>query len=288
MRSLPPLNALVAFEAVARTGSVNSAAAELFVTSGAVSRQLKALDEFFETNLFEKHGRGLALTPSGAAYFQRISAHVEGIRQATRSMQGDEFRPVIRLHSYTTFATRWLIPRLSRFQVTHPQIDVRLTTSSDGNDGVDCDAAVRLGDGHWPGHEATPLVANVLVAVCSPRLVQKSRPIDEVWLNGQTLLEVAARPGDWNTWCLAAGFDPGAMARKRAFESSTLAYEAAQQGLGVVVAQEILVADDLATGRLIAPFDVRVDQGTETYYLVIPTGRRHRAGLRELRDALAS
>jgi LysR family glycine cleavage system transcriptional activator len=78
------------------------------------------------------------------------------------------------------------------------------------------------------------------------------------------------------------------MARKRTFESSTLAYEAAQQGLGVVVAQEILVADELATERLIAPFDVRVDQGTETYYLVVPTGRRHRAGLRELRDALST
>lgn len=286
MRSLPPLNALIAFEAVARTGSVASAAEELFVTSGAISRQLKALDEFFETNLFEKHGRGLALTPAGAAYFQRVSAHVEGIRQATRSMQGDELRPVVRLHSYTTFATRWLIPRLSRFQVTHPRIDVRLTTSSEWIDGIDCDATIRLGDGHWPGYEAMPLVANVLVAVCSPKLIQKSRPIDEVWLHGQTLLEVTARPDDWTRWCLAAGFDPGAMERKRTFESSTLAYEAAQQGLGIVVAQEILVSGDLVTERLVAPFDVRVDQGTETYYLVTANARRHRSGLRELREAL--
>lgn len=288
MRSLPPLNALIAFEAVARTGSVAAAAEELFVTSGAISRQLKVLDEFFETNLFEKQGRGLALTSSGATYFQRISSHLEGIRQATRGMQDMELRTVVRLHSHTTFATRWLIPRLSRFQIMYPHINVRLTTSSDWSEGIDCDAAIRLGDGHWPGHEATPLVANVLVAVCSPQLIQKSRPVDDVWLADQTLLEVTSRPGDWERWCRAAGFDPGTMARKRAFESSTLAYEAAQHGLGVVVAQEILVADELAAGRLIAPFDVRIDQGAETYYLVIGAARRHRAALKELRDALSS
>ena len=151
MRSLPPLNALIAFEAVARTGSVAAAAGELFVTSGAISRQLKVLDEFFETNLFEKQGRGLALTPLGAASFQRINEHVDGIRQATRGMQDSGLRSVIRLHSHTTFATRWLIPRLSRFQVTHPQISVRLTTSSEWGEEIDCDAVIRLGHGRWPG-----------------------------------------------------------------------------------------------------------------------------------------
>jgi len=287
MRPLPPLTALVAFEAVARTGAVGAAADELFVTPGAISRQLKVLDEFFETNLFERQGRGLALSASGAAYFQRVAGHIEGLRNATAAMLRDGTRTILRLHSYTTFATRWLIPRLSEFQVTHPQIEIRLTTSSEWTPGNDVDASIRLGDGHWPGHEATPLVSNVLVAVCSPSLVQRSRPVDANWLAEQTLLRVTARPDDWDTWCAAAGVDPSHMARRRDFESSAIAYEAAQAGLGVVVAQEILVDAELASGKLIAPFDVRVDKGDETYYLVVEQSRRQRPALVQLRQALS-
>ncbi|MBE1162499.1 LysR substrate-binding domain-containing protein [Dyella acidiphila] len=287
MRPLPPLNALVAFEAVARTGSVGAAAEELFVTPGAISRQLKLLDEFFETNLFERRGRGLALSPSGAAYFERIHAHIEGIRKATAKLQHHENRTVVRVHSHTTFATRWLIPRLSQFQVSHPGIDVHLTTSSEWTPGADCDAAVRLGNGRWAGYEATPLVPNVLVVVCAPSLVQPSRPVDAVWLAQQTLLVVSARPDDWSIWCAQAGFDATAMVRQRIFESSAVAYEAAQDGLGIVAAQEVLIGQELASRRLIAPFDVRVDRGNETYYLVIESSRRQRRSLIALRNALS-
>lgn len=287
MRPLPPLNALVAFETVARTGAVGAAAEELFVTPGAISRQLKVLDEFFETNLFERQGRGLALSPTGAAYFHGISGHLEGIRMATAAITRDGARAIVRVHSHTTFATRWLIPRLSDFQVTHPQVEVRLTTSSEWSAENECDASIRLGNGHWPGYEATPLVSNVLVVVCAPSLVQRSRPLDKVWLAEQTLLRVSARPNDWETWCAAAKVDPAHMARQRVFESSAVAYEAAQGGLGVMVAQEILVGGELASGKLIAPFDVRVDQGDETYYLVIDNARRQRPALAQLRHALS-
>ncbi|SEM39718.1 LysR family transcriptional regulator, glycine cleavage system transcriptional activator [Luteibacter sp. UNCMF331Sha3.1] len=288
MRPLPPLNALVAFEAVARTGSVGAAADELFVTPGAVSRQLKVLDDYFATNLFERQGRGLALSPTGADYFHRVTGHIEGLRSATAAMRSEDARTIVRLHSYTTFATRWLIPRLGEFQVAHPQIEIRLTTSSEGDTGHHCDAEIRLGGGHWPGFEATPLVRNVLVAVCSPALVQRSRPLDGAWLAEQTLLRVDARPDDWNTWCAAAGIDPTCMSRQRVFENSALAYEAAQAGLGVVVAQEFLVGNELASGKLIAPIDARVDRGNETYYLVIDDQRRERAALVALRDALGA
>ncbi|UYX07527.1 LysR substrate-binding domain-containing protein [Pectobacterium cacticida] len=288
MRSLPPLNALVAFEAVARTGSVALAAEELFVTPGAVSRQIKVLDEFFETSLFEHQGRGLALSVAGAMYFKQITSHLEGIRKATAKLLNDGVRSIVRVHSYTTFATRWLIPRLSTFQVTHPQIEVRLTTSSDWGTGADCDASVRLGNGHWPGYESTKLVSNVLVLVCAPSLVQRSRPVDPVWLSEQTLLQVSSRSSDWDAWCRAVGVDPSTMSRQRVFESSAVAYEAAQDGLGVIVAQEVLIEAELASGRLIAPFDLRVDRDDETYYLVIDNARRRRRALIELREALCA
>lgn len=288
MRSLPPLSALVAFDAVARTGSVAMAAEELFVTPGAVSRQLKALDEFFDTDLFERQGRGLTLSAAGAMYFERITPHLAGIRKATASLLDEGVRSIVRVHSYTTFATRWLIPRLSAFQVTHPQIEVRLTTSSDWTVETGCDASIRLGNGQWPGYEATKLVSNVLLLVCAPSLVQRSRPVDQVWLAEQTLLQVSARANDWDTWCRAAGVDPSAMSRQRVFESSAVAYEAALGGLGVIVAQEILVEAELASGRLIAPFDLRVDRDDDTYYFVIENARRRRRALTELRDALCA
>jgi len=288
MARLPPLNALVAFEAVARTGSVRAASEALFVTPGAVSRQLKVLDDFLDMRLLERSGRGLALSTAGATYYQQISTHLDGIRKATEALQGLDHRAVVRLHSHTTFATRWLIPRLSRFQVLHPEVDIRLTTSSEWTPGADCDASVRLGHGDWPDYDATPLVRNVLVAVCAPSLIRPSKPRDALWLAEQTLLRVSARPDDWEHWCVAAGIDPACMTRQRVFESSAVAYEAAQDGLGIIVAQEVLVEAELQRGSLVAPFDVRVDRGEETYYLVIPSAKRHRKGLAALREALIS
>src|SRR4051794_8194892 len=166
MRDLPPLNALAAFEIVARTGSVRCAADELAVTPGAVSRQLRLLEDHFGASLFARHGRGLVLTPVGAAYFERVGTHFDGLRRASALLHGSSGRSVLRIRSYTTFATRWLIPRLSQFQLAHPDIDVRLTTASEWAELGEFDAAIRLGDGKWTDFDATPLVPNMLRPVC--------------------------------------------------------------------------------------------------------------------------
>ena len=187
MRELPPLNALLAFEVVARTGSVRTAADELFVTPGAVSRQIRLLEDHFGVPLFARQGRGLELTSVGAAYYERVTTHFDGLRRASALLHSSSGRSVLRLRSYTTFATRWLIPRLSQFQLAHPEIDVRLTAASEWSDLDDFDAAIRLGDGQWPELDAIPLVPNVLTTICSPTLLDSDGSMDVARLAEQMI-----------------------------------------------------------------------------------------------------
>ncbi|RKQ38588.1 LysR substrate-binding domain-containing protein [Enterobacter sp. R1(2018)] len=266
MRELPPLNALLAFETVARSGSVRAAAEKLSVTPGAVSRQIRLLEEHFGTALFRRQGRGLILTLTGNAYFQQISAHFDGLRAAGQILDRRAGRAVIHLHSFTTFATRWLIPRLAKFQLANADIDVRLTTASDWDDEMNYDAAIRLGRGDWPRSRAVALVKNILVPVCRP--TEARRILDLSDLAKHTLLMVRGRPDDWSLWCNAFGVDMKALVRRREMESSALAYQAALEGQGIALAQRVLVEDELNSGTLVAMEHHQWDCGDLTYYLV--------------------
>ncbi|MBP2171306.1 LysR family glycine cleavage system transcriptional activator [Erwinia toletana] len=267
MRELPPLNALLAFEVVARTGSVRAAAESMSVTPGAVSRQLRLLEEHFGTTLFQRQGRGLMLTHAGNAYYQQISGHFDGLRRAGQVLQRSAGRAVLRLHSFTTFATRWLIPRLSTFQLAHPAIEVRLTTASDWDDATDFDAAIRLGHGDWPQQHATALVENLLLPVCRPTLTRKAI-FNTANLAQHTLLSVRGRPDDWQLWCEAFGVNIHALHNWRELESSALAYQAALEGQGIALAQRVLVEKELDEGTLMAMEQCQLDCGNLTYYLV--------------------
>lgn len=285
MRDLPPLNALLTFEVVARTGSVRAAAGEMLVTPGAVSRQVRLLEDHFGTALFGRQGRGLTLTPVGRAYYERVSTHFDGLRRATALLHSSSGRSVLRVRSYTTFATRWLIPRLSHFQLGHPQIEVRLSTESGWSEADDFDAAIRLGDGDWPGCDATPLVANILTPVCSPARMPLARQ-GLSFLDRETILLVRARPDDWALWCEAAGIDMSRLKRRREFESSALAYKAAAEGRGVALAQLALVDEEVRCGALVTPTTVTLDRGRHTYYLVFDPRSQKRTLLKQLKREL--
>lgn len=282
------MNALLAFEIVARTGSVRSAADELFVTPGAVSRQIRQLEDHFGVPLFARQGRGLALTSVGAAYYERVRAHFDGLRRASALLHSSSGRSVLRLRSYTTFATRWLIPRLSQFQLAHPQFDVRLTTVSEWSELGEFDAAIRLGDGAWPDLDKIPLVPNVLIPVCSPALPGAADAADLEWLAQQVLFFVRARPEDWALWSEAAGFDLGRAKRRRELESSALAYQAAVEARGVALAQRVLVSGELEMGTLIAPIATSLDRGAFTYYLVSPPQTQKPEALSQLKRWLTA
>jgi DNA-binding transcriptional LysR family regulator len=185
-----------AFEAAGRLASIRQAASELHVTPAAVSRQVRLLEEYLGVRLFTSGHRAVTLTPAGRQYLADIRTHLAGIRRATGKLLESRRGKVLNIRAYTTFAMRWLIPRLSSFHSCHPDVEVRLTTSLEGVDfeREEVDAAIRLGCGPWAGLQADRLVPNTLLPVCSPTLVAGAAlPLDASMLSSQTLLHSLAR-----------------------------------------------------------------------------------------------
>jgi LysR family glycine cleavage system transcriptional activator len=290
MARLPPLTSLRAFEAAGRLLSIRKAAAELFVTPAAVSRQVRSLEEHLGVDLFERDGRAIRLTGAGEDFLREITRSFALLRSATSNLMEIRGTRLLRIRAYTTFAMRWLIPRLSSFHDLHPEIDVKLTTSLEWMDfdRDDIDAAIRLGPGNWPGLQSDPLVPNELLPVGSrAACAALGDPPDPARLNPRTLLHTLARPDDWANWLRAAEVDIINPYAGRHYESSALAYQAAIEGHGFAMAQKVLVEDDLAAGRLVAPFSMVLDMAGYTYYFVFPLGRRRSPQLEAFRAWLS-
>jgi LysR family transcriptional regulator, glycine cleavage system transcriptional activator len=242
MHGLPPLNPLRAFEAAGRLKSIRRAAQELSVTPGAVSRQVQGLEARLGVRLFRREPREIVLTAEGERYLEAVSHHLDGIREATEKLTGKRGIEILHVRAHTTIAMKWLIPRLTTFHSEHPTTEVRLTTS---NETVDferesVDGAIRLGDGVWSGLEVDRLLPNELVPLCSPAFRRKHQLRSVQDLAGQRLLHSLIRPDDWKLWLDAAGakdIDPYAGGQ---FASSTLAYQAALEGQGIMVANSVL------------------------------------------------
>lgn len=292
MNGLPPLNAVRAFEAAARHLSVTAAAEELCVTPGAVSRQLRTLEEFLKMPLFERKSRGIKLTPRGWQYYKAISESLDLILVATRKLTRAAKKEPLRIRAYTTFALRWLIPRLSGFHAAHPSVEVLLSASLAPVDfsRENLDGAIRLGHGDWPGHRVDRLVPNILAPVCSPSLMRSGtslkRPAD---LAHHVLLHSRAneRSSDWQDWLRENGVDDKVDGLSGlSYESSALAYQAAIAGQGLAIAQLVLVEEDLAARRLILPFKKNLNRHDYTYYLLTPANRRMSPPMHQFRQWL--
>jgi LysR family glycine cleavage system transcriptional activator len=287
MERLPSLNAIKAFEAAARHLSITLAAQELNVTAGAVSRQIAGLEEHLGAVLFKRSHRQITLTRQGGDYFRTCARALDLLRGATARLRKRNARRQLKVLAYTTFAMRWLIPRISGFHAAHPGIEVLLKASLEDVDfrKDDIDGAIRLGDGKWRGAQAYRLVSNILMPVMGPQLAAGKpglkKPAD---LRRYTLLHSMARPDDWGYWLESAGaadvVDPRA---GMSYESSAMALAAAAEGQGVAMAQQFLVAQDIADGRLVAPFRQTVDMGDFTYYLLTPAHRDENADMRTFR-----
>lgn len=284
---LPPLNAVRAFESAARHLSITLASIELNVTPGAVSRQVQLLEDFVGVPLLLRGHREISLTPAGAQYFRTVNKSIEQIREATQLIKGGDTRKPLKVRCYTTFAMRWLIPRLSSFHATHPKVRVVLTTSLEMVDfkREDLDCAVRLGDGKWSEVNSYRLVSNILAPVCSPVLGKSGprlkKPLD---LRHFNLLHSIARADDWKYWLEYCGIadkvDPYS---GLTYQSSAMVYSAALEGHGVAMAQLFLVEDDLNSGKLVRPFTEIVDMGDYTYYLLTPSGRKESTPMKQFR-----
>lgn len=258
-RDLPPLNALRAFEATARLSSVSAAAKELHVTHGAVSRQIRALEDALGQPLFARQGRGLVLTATGEQLHGSASDAFGQLRESwSRLGRTATDRPLV-LGCPGSLLARWMIPRLERLRRDLPELRLHLSAQESRFEPSlpGLDAALMLAEPPWPGewrvHELAPERIGPVLSPRGPAAVRlHGQP--PAALAGEPLLHTASRPQAWPQWARAAGIAPEALRYGQGFEHLYYLLEAAMAGLGVAIAPQQLVADDLAAGRLLAPW----------------------------------
>jgi len=276
-RRLPPLKALRAFESAARHLSFTSAAKELFVTQAAISHQVKALESYLGLDLFRRLNRGLMLTDEGQAYLPPIRRAFDFINEATAKLTDHEESGTLSVTVLPSFGARWLVARLGRFRMAHPDIDVRVSATADLVDlsRENFDVGIRYGSGQYPGLRTSRLLTEAIVPVCSPLLINGLKPLREPKdLVHHTLLHQESH-GDWRTWLLASGVQGVDPARGPVYTEPSMLVQAAAAGQGVALARGILAADALSAGRLVQPFELRLP--TEyAYYIVSPESKADR------------
>lgn len=256
-QALPPLNALRAFEAAARLESVSQAAEHLHVTHGAVSRQIRALEEHLGLALFVKDGRGLKLTDAGLRLRDVSGEAFERLRTVCAELQQVQAEAPFVLACPGSLLARWFIPRLDRLQRELPELRLQLSASEGELDprraGVD--ATLWFAEPPWPADmQVYELAGERIGPVMSPRYgrfleLHRAPPAA---LLGEPLLHTSSRPQAWPSWAASQGLDPAALRLGQGFEHLYYLLEAAAAGLGVAIAPQQLVADDLAGGRLVA------------------------------------
>ena len=263
MRRLLFLNGIKAFEAAARSGSFAAAGAELNVSPAAISRMVHLLEERLGVPLFERKANKLVLTQAGHTYQGGLTPIFDALASLTAQVTAPANLRVLTIGVGPTFAMRWLIPRLADFRKQEPNIEVRITTGGVAAPFADdWSCGVTLGDGHWPGLVAEPLFAADLLPVCSPKLAAPlKRPGD---LKASSLLRVAHAAEDWPHWLKAAGVTR-ISARGTEFQYYGQALQAAADGLGIAMGIRPYIDDDLAAGRLVAPFATSVPKGMRWY-----------------------
>ncbi|MDD9947431.1 MAG: transcriptional regulator GcvA [Myxococcales bacterium] len=289
-RELPSLNALRAFEAAARLGSFTRGARELNVTQAAVSHQVRALEQALGINLFVRRPRALELTPAGQRYRLSVTDAFDRIHAATRELLARPERTLLTVSVLPSFAARWLVPRLGRFNQAHPDVDLRIAPTQEladfSGDGIDI--AIRYGRGRYPGLLATRLLDDELFPVCSPGLLDSQpRLRDADDLAAHTLLH-DENHDDWKRWLLAADAGHVDAERGPVFSDASMLIQAAVDGQGVGMARRVLVSHELTAGRLIRPFDGRGLASDFAYYVVYPRAAARRAPIRAFRAWLRS
>lgn len=286
---LPPLSALRVFEAAARLLSFRQAAEELHVTPAAISQQIRSLESFLGVALFHRESRGLALSARGKALYPGIREGFERFALAIEhTLAADQHALTVTVPP--SFATRWLVPRLAGFARDYPEIALRLSSAPSnidrepgqpaeapgaaaGDDGATI--AIRFGRGAYPGCRDRKLLAPEYLLVCSPQLQVAGAPAEDpidlrrrVLLHDDSVPPQKDRP-DWTSWLRRAGIGDVDASRGPRFSNSIMTLEAALDGQGVALLAEPLVAAELISGRLIAPFPVRLPSAY-AYYLSVP------------------
>jgi LysR family transcriptional regulator, glycine cleavage system transcriptional activator len=268
---LPPLNAIKAFEAAARLGSFTRAAEELNVTHGAISRQIRLLEEWLGIRLFLRTSRNVVPTQTGKDLLADAGPALDRVAIACqRLLNRVQATAVLRLSALPTFAMRWLIPRLPEFQRDHPGLELQIVTASTPAEqfGMDADAVIsgpsRQSD--WVGKR---FLGEARLPVLSPNLLERCPLRVPADLAHHTLLHAATLRAAWPRWLAAANAPKLKPAREQMFEHFYFAIQAALEGLGVIMGPVALISEELRSGRLLAPIREPVLK-TRGYFFYAP------------------
>lgn len=272
-RRLPPLNAVRAFEAAARHGNFTRAADELSVTQGAVSHQVRSLEDWFGFPLFERHKREVRLTQKGEIYLGFVRGMLNELHTVTQMVRGKTTEESLCISAPESFAVNWLVKRLGLFASEHPELEVRLTSQNQiddqgrivGEEGPHwVDLRIRYGRAKWPGLRVAKLFDEHIFPVCHPRLADSLNDIadlaDHVLIHDDMQMS-------WSNWLRSAAIHHAPSRPGVAYSHSHMALQAAASGQGIALARSVLVQDYLSSGALVRPFDTSVP-AEHSYYLL--------------------
>ncbi len=286
-RNLPPLSTLRAFEVAAELQSFSAAGDQLNLTHGAVSRAVKTLEDHLGVKLFERSHRKVALTPAGEIYGEQVHYALNHLRAGAKLIEAESNTGILSLSTLDSFATKWLLPKLQNFKKDHPEIDIRLMISDSivdfGADGVDI--AVRYGKGGYEGVAYEQLMIEEIFPVCSPKILEGGAVLEKPADLAKFTLIHDDLLVNWRVWLSAAGVSGIDVSRGPSYNLSSYVVQAAVNGEGVALGRGVLVAEDLAAGRLVRLFELSIPAHL-SYYVVYPLDGLKRKKVRDLRDWL--
>lgn len=293
--SLPPLNALRAFEAAARTGSYVAAAEELGVSPAAVSQQVRNLEDFLGKKLFMRFNNRVSLTDAGQAIFVGASDALQAISALTEQVMSGGTRSRLVISVITSVAERWLEPRLAAFALKEKALRIELRVEGDPVDFArhNIDLRICYGTNVYPEMNTIHLFQDEVLPLCSPSYLERNRNARTLGMGGvpdEDLIHTSWGPSfvshpTWHAWFAKSGVDRPIDAKGYQIGMSGLSLDLARDGVGVALGQKVMAAGDLAAGRLVPVSDVTIELG-HPYCLVHPRSKARKAGLQALIDWL--
>lgn len=275
LRRLPNLAALRAFEAAARHENFSRAAEEIHVTHGAISHQVRALEEELGVTLFARHGKRIAITPEGTRFADTLRRALGDIAAAAEGLRASARQQRLTITTLPSFAARWLSPRIGQFIERHPDLEVMLQSSNHLTDLVreSVDLSIRFGKGIWPDLVVEKVLDDYYYPVASPRFNGSKLPKTPQELVRSPLLRCEGEP--WTPWFRAMGLDTPEPTRGLVFQDSSMLVRAAAEGHGIALARHAIAVTEIKSGELVRLFDTAVDC-PDSYFFVCPPGTRNK------------
>jgi len=284
-RKLPPFAAIRAFEAAARHRSFKNAAAELHVTQSAISHQVKGLEDFLDTALFYRSSHGVALTAKGVSYSGDVRAILDRLDAATERTKGVDSVGPLSVRTTPAFASRWLLPRMGRFNDAYPETELRITTTADPMHFPDggVDILIQYGQEPAPGLRVDPFLTSARFPVCSPGLLEKQPAIRTPRDLARATLLRDLVGDDWDAWFECAGGRAPERIKGPCFAHCELTLRAAEEGQGVALAYGALIGDAIAEKKLVKLLDLETPPKV-IYSLTCPEGWTNRPRIAAFRN----